>query len=166
MADSWAVHCFQILKKINDSTWKKPPKTNSQDVWLIFDCMTAVLNFWKRKLLSCPWPFTLTFIALVALFWLSDSLSVFARDVILPVLMALVCTWMIMCKHARGRWPELLPITQAFFRNLSDSTKKSELLDCCQGDSEEGSELVGKTLRKPFVTAKCFQFPVAPSAGK
>lgn len=74
---------------------------------------------------------------------------------------------MILCKRARGRRPELLPTTQAFFHNLGDFTKKSDPLHCCQGGSEKVSELDGKTLRrKPFVTAKCFLFPVSPSAGK
>lgn len=134
----WSLGCSllsDLKKRLMIPSGKKTP--TSQDVWLRFDCMIVVLNFWKRKLLSCPWPYTLAFIALVALFWLFDSLKVFARDVILSVLMALVCTWMIMCKHMRGRWPELLAITQAFFHNLSEFTKKSELLGCCQDDSEE-----------------------------
>lgn len=74
---------------------------------------------------------------------------------------------MILCKCARGRRPELLPITQVFFHNLRDFTKKSDPLDCCQDGSEKVSELDGKILRrKLFVTAKCFLFLVPPSAGK
>lgn len=104
-------------------------KGGNHNVYLICDWKSAVLNILKKKkVLSISCPFMLTFIAILALLQHFDSLKMYARDVIPCVLMVPVCIWMMLSKCSRGRRPELLPITQGFFHNLGNLSRKSDPL--------------------------------------